>query len=97
MTVDAGQVELPARGLVQRPVVGGQIDPPQLRVGEVGELGAVVEVEQGDHAVDDVAVGAGVGDDHLGAAAGVLAVDQIDHVQRVLGVPDRTRPASPTP
>jgi hypothetical protein len=48
-------------------------------------LGAVVEVEQGDHAVDDVAVGAGVGDDHLGPAAGVLAVDQVDHVQRVSG------------
>jgi hypothetical protein len=46
-------------------------------------LGAVVEVEQGDHAEDDVAIGAGVGDDHLGPAAGVLAVDQIDHVQRV--------------
>ncbi len=60
-------------------------------------MGAIVEVERRDHAVHDVAAGAGVGDDHLGSAAGVLAVDQIDQVQRVPGVPERTRPASPTP
>lgn len=83
MALDAAEVDLAARGRVQRPVVGAHEDAPQLGVGEVGELRAVVEAQQRDQREDDVAVGAGVGDDHVGALAGVLAVDQVDHVQRV--------------
>jgi integrase/recombinase XerD len=55
-------------------------------IAEIGEL----EVQQADQAERDVAVGAGGGDDHVGPLSGVLAVDHVDHVQRVAGVPDST-------
>ena len=80
---DAVEVDAPAYRGVECAVVGLAVDQPELRVREVGQLRAVVEAEQPHQGEDDVAVGAGVGDDHLRPGARVLAVDQIDHVQRV--------------
>ena len=54
-----------------------------LASGRSASCGAVVEAEQVQQAEHDVGVGAGVGDDDLGAAAAVLAVEQVDQVQRV--------------
>ncbi|HEY5196920.1 MAG TPA: hypothetical protein VIJ51_07820 [Solirubrobacteraceae bacterium] len=85
VAADPVEVDPAARGGVQRPVVRSEVDPPELRVGQVGELGAVGEAEQLEQPERDVAVRAGVGDDHLGAPSAVLAVDQIDDVQRVPG------------
>jgi hypothetical protein len=43
---DPLEVDPAARRRVQRAVVGGQVDPPELGVGQVGELGAVGEAEE---------------------------------------------------
>ncbi|MDQ1367426.1 MAG: hypothetical protein QOE57_3468 [Acidimicrobiaceae bacterium] len=67
----------------ERPIVGVGVDAPQLGVGQGGQLRAVIETEQSQQPEHDVAVGAGVGDDHLGASPAVLAVDEVDHMQRV--------------
>ncbi len=56
LPLDACQVDFAARRGVQRPVVRADGDAPQLRVGQVGELRAVVEAEQRDRGEDDVAV-----------------------------------------
>jgi len=82
---DSAQVDPASGGGGQGAVVGARVDPPQLGVGEVGELRAVVEADQAEQPEHDVAVGAGVGDDHLRPPAALLAVDEIDHVQRVPG------------
>lgn len=43
---DPVEVDAAAGGRVQRPVVGALVDAPQLGVGQVGQLGPVVEAEQ---------------------------------------------------
>jgi hypothetical protein len=80
---DPAEVDLPAGGGGERAVVRARVDPPQLGVGQIGQLRAVVEPEQAHQPAHHVAVGPGVADDDLRAAAAVLAVDQVDHVQRV--------------
>jgi hypothetical protein len=68
---------------VQRPVVGGAVDPPQLGVGKVGQLRPVVEAQELEEPEGDVGVRAGVGDDDLRAAAALAPVEQVDQVHRV--------------
>jgi hypothetical protein len=59
LALDARWVDLAARRGVQRPVVGAWVQAPELGVGQVGALRAVVEAQQRDEGEDDVAVGAG--------------------------------------
>ena len=79
----------------ERPVVGGEIEPPQLGVGQVGQLRAVVEAQQPQQPEHHVAVGTGVADDHLRPAPSLLAVDQVDEVQRVPRGARHHRPGQP--
>jgi hypothetical protein len=80
---DPTEVDPAAGGGGERAVVRARVDPPQLGVGQIGQLWAVVKAEQSHQPAHHVAVRAGVADDDLRAAAAVLAVDQVDHVQRV--------------
>jgi hypothetical protein len=72
LALDAAEVDLAARGRVQRPVVGADEDAPQLGVGEVGELRAVVEAQQRDQREDDV----GPGDRPARASSTALASNE---------------------
>ncbi len=85
MAAHAVKVDPAARRGVQRPVIGCGVDAPRALVGHVGELGAVLDAEQLREAEHEVAVGAGVGDDDVGALPAVLAEDHVDHVQRLAG------------
>jgi hypothetical protein len=78
-------VDPAARGGVQRPVVRVAIKPPGPLIGHVRQLRAVLAPEQVREPEHQVAVGAGIGDDHIGALSVVLAERDIDHVQRVPG------------
>ena len=83
MPGDHGQVDDAAGDGVELLVVGGRVGAPEFGVGKIGELGPVVEPEEVQEPEHDVAVGTGVGDDYLGVGAAVLAVDEIDQMERI--------------
>jgi hypothetical protein len=46
VAADPAEVYAPPGGGVERPVVGGGVDAPELGVGQVGQLGPVLAAEQ---------------------------------------------------
>ena len=80
MPAHAVQVDPAPGGAIERSVVRCEVDAPQLGVGQVGQLGAVVEAQQAQQGEHHVAVGAGVANDHLRPPTGLLAVDEVDEM-----------------
>jgi hypothetical protein len=82
---DLVKVDAAAGGLVQGAIVGADVNTPQLRVGQVRQHRAVVEAEQGNDAEHDVGVGTLIGDQDLRTWPAVGVVDEVHHMQGVLG------------
>jgi hypothetical protein len=69
--------------LIERPVAGGGVDPPQAVVCDVRDPWGELVAADRDQAKDDVRVGGGVGDHDLRAGAAVAVVDRVEDEQRV--------------
>jgi hypothetical protein len=77
------QVEFPAGEGVQASVIGAVARPPPFLVGQVGQRGPVVDAQQARDPEDQVGIGSGVGDEHLGQVRRAGAEEQVDRVEAV--------------
>jgi len=48
------EVEASPSSMVERPVIGARVAPPQLLIGQIGELGGVLPPGQGEQPEDNV-------------------------------------------
>jgi len=80
---DEVRVESVAGELVQRPVVGDRIKPPEPGAAGIGEAWGELVAEQSEAPEDDVGVAGGVGHDLAGPHAGLRVKQPVEQVQRV--------------
>ena len=69
--------------LVERPVVGGGVKPPEPGAAGVGESRGELVAEQSEEPEDDVGIAGGVGHDLAGTHAGLRVKQPVEQVQRV--------------
>jgi hypothetical protein len=78
--VESGSV---ARQIVERPIVGAEVEPPEASIGQVSDTRRELIAQDQEEPEDNFGIGRVVGDHHLRPLASIEIEEEVEDVQAV--------------